>query len=476
MKRLSIGFRLTLWYLAIFAVAQIVFATGMWLTLRYHLYAITDDNLRDEITDLRTLLESQSPNASNAALQEALARSYADSGEYLEVYDQSGNLIFHSPALHGRQLAWKPAVVDGSESFQNLSLGKRHLRFITRWVESGDRRFLVHFGLSARQVRETLEAFQEYLWMVAPLVLLLAAGVGYWLSRRALAPVDQLTRTARMVSGSNLSGRLEKLHTGDELQRLSDTLNEMLDRIEAAFRRVSQFTADASHELRTPVSLIRTEAELTLRRSRDPEEYRAALEHIQAETERTTRLLEQLLALARADSGRETLEIGPLDPRILVQRVADTWEGVVRARGLEFSAEITPDEVSVLGDESALRRVLEILLDNALKYSAEVGRIRLTLARTGERAIISVEDQGVGIPAEEQEKIFERFYRVDKARSRTLGGSGLGLSIARWIVQQHGGAIRVKSKVGEGSVFEVAIPLSSATAGPIRSVDAAIVR
>ena len=260
MKRLSIGSRLTLWYLAIFAVAQIVFATGMWLTLRYHLYAITDDNLRDEVADLQTLLESQPPDASNATLQDQLQRSYADSGEYLEIYDHSGNLIFQSPAFRGRQLAWQPSLADGSESFQNLTLGKRHLRFITRWVNTGGGRFFVHFGLSARQVHETLEAFQEYLWMVAPLGLLLAAGVGYWLSRRALAPVDQLTRTARMVSGSNLSSRLEKLHTGDELQRLSDTLNEMLDRIEAAFRRVSQFTADASHELRTPISLIRCKA------------------------------------------------------------------------------------------------------------------------------------------------------------------------------------------------------------------------
>lgn len=476
MKRLSIGLRLTVWYLAIFAVAQIVFASGMWLTLRYHLYAITDDNLRDEIADLRTLLESQAPDASNAALQEALGRSYADSGEYLELYDQSGNLIFQSPALRDRQLAWKAATVDGSEAFQNLSIDKKHLRFITRWMESGNRRFLVHFGLSARQVRETLEAFQEYLWMAAPLVFLLAAGVGYWLSRRALAPVDQLTRTARTVSGSNLSGRLEKLHTGDELQRLSDTLNEMLDRIEVAFRRVSQFTADASHELRTPISLIRTEAELALRRSRDAEEYRTALGHIQAETERTTHLLEQLLALARADSGRETLEIGPLDPRILVQQVADAWGNVVRARGLEFSAEITTEDVSVLGDESALRRVLEILLDNALKYSSEAGSVRLRLAKAGECAVVSVEDRGVGIPANEREKIFERFYRVDKARSHTLGGSGLGLSIARWIVQQHGGAISVKSKVGEGSVFEVTLPLNGAASNPIRSVDAAIVR
>ena len=156
---------------------------------------------------------------------------------------------------------------------------------------------------------ETLHLFRSYLLMFAPLLLLVAAGGGYWLSRRALSPVDALVRTAREISGTNLNSRLQKLETGDELQRLSDTLNEMLDRIESAFLRITQFTADASHELRTPVSLIRTEAELALRRSRGEAEYKESLRHILLEAERTTALIEQLLSLARADSGRETLHL-----------------------------------------------------------------------------------------------------------------------------------------------------------------------
>jgi heavy metal sensor kinase len=318
----------------------------------------------------------------------------------------------------------------------------------------------VHFGLPTHQVHETLKAFYEYLWMVAPLVLLVASGGGYWLSRRALAPVDRLAKTARDISGASLSRRLETLHTGDELQRLSDTLNEMLDRIEAAFRRITEFTADASHELRTPVSLIRTEAELALRHSRTAEEYHAALEHILAESERTTILLEQLLALARTDSGRESLEVRPFDLRGLLEQAAAAWESVLRARQMEFSTSFPPEELPFLGDEPALRRVLDILLDNALKYSPQPGRVSLNLTRDVHRATIQVTDSGIGIPHEERQKIFERFYRVDKARSRSMGGAGLGLSIARWIVQQHGGTIEVRSTPGEGSVFEVILPLS----------------
>jgi heavy metal sensor kinase len=458
MKRLSIGWRLTLWYLAIFAGAQIVFATGMWLSLRHHLYAIVDDNLRDEVADLETLLQEQPPDASPAELQEVLRRNYADTGEYLEVYDEQGTQLFQSAALRKQEINWGVRPSPGGVQFQDQALSPRHLRFVTCWVSHGNQRLLVHFGLSNRQVREALRAFQTYLWMGLPLLVLMAAGGGYWLSRRALAPVDQLTRTARTITGSSLGNRLKQLHTGDELERLSDTLNEMLDRLEAAFRRVTEFTADASHELRTPISLIRTEAELALRRSRDPEEYRAALEHILSETDRTAQLLEQLLELARADSGRAVLAMGPLDLRGVIQQAGQAWGDVIHARGMSFHAETAAEAVMVRGDDSSLRRLLDILLDNALKYSNQPGHIRLTLVHTADRATIAVEDSGVGIPIEEQEKIFERFYRVDKARGRWPSGSGLGLSIARWIVQEHGGTIRVHSIVGEGSVFEVVLP------------------
>jgi signal transduction histidine kinase len=262
-------------------------------------------------------------------------------------------------------------------------------------------------------------------------------------------------RTARLISGSNLSGRLEKVNTGDELQRLSDTLNEMLDRIETAFLRITQFTADASHELRTPISLVRTEAELALRRSRSEVEYQEALRHILLEAERTTSLIEHLLALARADSGGEVLHLDEVDLHKMLAVVSEGWKRVAAESNLQFTASIAPKELLVLGDQAALRRVVDILLDNAFKYTPSPGTVNLSLTQDGEYAVIDVQDSGVGIAVNEQDRIFERFYRVDKARSRAFGGAGLGLAIARWIVSQHNGSITIESNLGQGSIFRL---------------------
>jgi heavy metal sensor kinase len=314
-------------------------------------------------------------------------------------------------------------------------------------------------GVPADDAVETLHLFSTYLLMFAPLLLLVAALVGYWMSGRALSPVDALVRTAREVSGTNLNSRLQKLETGDELQRLSDTLNEMLDRIESAFLRVTQFTADASHELRTPVSLIRTEAELALRRSRTDAEYKESLRQILQEAERTTLLIEQLLELARADSGRESLTTRPVDLPEVLRSVISSWQQVAAARNLEFSTDVCEDGASVMGDPTLLRRLADILLDNAFKYTPSPGSVRLSLEIRDEAAVITVQDSGMGIAQEEQGKIFERFYRVDKARSREQGGVGLGLAIAEWIVSQHRAAISVESRPGEGATFRVKLPL-----------------
>jgi signal transduction histidine kinase len=274
--------------------------------------------------------------------------------------------------------------------------------------------------------------------------------------------VDALVRSAREVSGTKLSSRLQKIDTGDELQRLSDTLNEMLDRIESAFLRITEFTADASHELRTPVSLIRTEAELALRRSRGEAEYKESLRHILLEAERTTVLIEELLSLARADSGREVLHLQPIDLRKTLQSVADGWQQVAIIRNLQFSASLDIPESFVMGDEILLRRLADILLDNAFKYTSAPGSVNLSLEPKGESIVITVRDTGVGIAEEEQSKIFERFYRVDKARSRAQRGSGLGLAIAQWIVTQHRGSIGVESRSDEGATFSVELPTIAA--------------
>jgi heavy metal sensor kinase len=462
MKKLSIGLRLTLWYLIIFACAQLIFGAGMWFVLRQNLYKITDEALKDQVDDVQNFLLAQKKDASIAKLQEEVGEAYVleHSGEYMQVFAADGTPIYRSSFLQKYTLT--PLQLDrvGDKRYKNVRLGGSSFRFVSQKIEVYGRTYAIETGLPMQQTFKTLQLFREYLWILAPLVLLVAAFGGHWLSRKALAPVDALTRTAHTITGVNLSSRLERLDTGDELQRLSDTLNEMLARIETAFQRVTQFTADASHELRTPISLIRTESELALRRSRSDEEYRLALVNILRESERTSSMIEELLSLARADSGKESLNIQKIDLSQILREVAQDWRKVAELHSLEFSQSLPTDHCTwISGDATALRRLFNILLDNAVKYTPCPGKVELRSVNGSKQIVITVQDSGVGVAPEDQSRIFERFYRADKARSRELGGSGLGLSIAEWITQQHHGSIRVESKLGRGSSFHVELPL-----------------
>ena len=488
MTRLSIGWRLTLWYLAIFALGQFAFGAGIWLVLRHHLVGLVDKNLQDQAADVRSFLVAQKKNADVPKFREEVTESYAGehAGEYLAIYTSDGEPVYVSDFLRKNSFAspvWTGSGPPPRGVFETRVVGGRHIRFLQSSTNTHGLTFLIATGAPMREVRETLSALQNFLLWLAPLVLIISAIGGHWLSHRALAPVDALTRTARNITGHNLSNRLEKLHTGDELQRLSDTLNEMLDRIEKVFLRITQFTADASHELRTPISLMRTEAELALRRARDSHAYREALQHILNETEKTSVLIEDLLALARADSGSESLKPQPVELGELLRDCVQGWQPLAARAGHELAfRSADADHVWVVADESALRRVLAILLDNAVKYTPPPGHIDVTLEvildvnqdvnRDGNqdlrerRAVVSVSDSGIGISAEEQSKIFERFYRVDKARGRASGGAGLGLAIARWIVQRHGGSITVESAPDKGSRFSLQMPTVSQPALP----------
>jgi heavy metal sensor kinase len=272
--------------------------------------------------------------------------------------------------------------------------------------------------------------------------------------------VDQITREARSISAQNLSSRLAVPRSGDELQRLSETLNGMLARLEQAFRRITQFTADASHELRTPVALMRTRAEVALRRPRSEEEYRETLQQILQDLQRTSSLIENLMLLARADSGAEALQ------RTRINMVESVGEACLEGRTLaetnqiSFLQELPESPLWIEGESNSLRRLFLILLDNAAKYTPARGRITVTLTSSDGCAVAEVRDTGIGIAAEDLPHIFERFFRADPARSRETGGAGLGLSIGKWIAEAHGGTISASSKPGEGSVFQVRIPLA----------------
>jgi len=289
-----------------------------------------------------------------------------------------------------------------------------------------------------------------------PGVLAIACFGGYWLSRRALAPVDQMTAAAQEIGIANLSRRLMVPPARDELRRLAETWNSMLARLEAAVTRLTQFTADASHELRTPLALIRTTAELALRRPRSTDEYREALTRIHTEAATMTQLVEDLLALARADAQADRLPLEAVELASVLQSVKEMGQSAVAQKNLDFHADIA-GPCLVLGHAPALRRLFWALVDNAIKYTPAQGSVHVYLRVQEGQAIVEVRDTGIGMSPEVQAHIFERFYRADPARGRDAGGHGIGLSLAREIASQHQAELSVQSAPGEGSTFRVVL-------------------
>jgi signal transduction histidine kinase len=292
----------------------------------------------------------------------------------------------------------------------------------------------------------------------APVILLLATLCGLRLGRRALAPVARITDDARAITESNLSGRLAVPDSRDELQQLSETLNQMLERIEQSFMRTKQFTADASHELRAPMTLIYTAAQYALRRPRSRDELVDSLQKILRESRRTAALIDDLLLLARGDAGRETTELEALDARALVRDAAEQATAMGGTKSVRVKLELDPEELLVRASEVTLRRLLLILVDNAVKFTPSGGTVTLTASRDGSAVMISVADTGVGVSADDLPHIFERFWQADKVRSREVSGVGLGLPIAKRIAEQHGARLDVQSEPGRGSLFIVRMP------------------
>jgi two-component system, OmpR family, heavy metal sensor histidine kinase CusS len=309
-----------------------------------------------------------------------------------------------------------------------------------------------------RKYEGVLGAFTSVLLLSTPFILALATVCGLWLGRPALAPVARITDDARAIGESNLSARLAVPESRDELQQLSETLNEMLDRIEHSFTRTKQFTSDASHELRAPMTLIYTAAQYSLRLERSREELVESMQKILRESQRTAALIDDLLLLARGDAGREPPELTVVDAVPLVRDIAQQATAMAAARGVHVDLRLEAGTLPVNAHEPHLRRLLLILVDNALKFTPSGGRVKMTGSTDAREVTISVADTGIGIAPDDLPHVFERFWRADKVRSREAGGTGLGLAIAKQIAEQHGAHLGVQSEVGRGSVFTVRLP------------------
>jgi heavy metal sensor kinase len=342
------------------------------------------------------------------------------------------------------------------------TLSGEQFRIATRRARGYDGMdFYVRVGQSISAVQRARLHLLVVLIVAIPLALLLGSYGGWVLANQALRPVDELTRTAEHISARDLAARVPVPAQNDELSRLAATFNAMITRLQAAFERQKQFTSDASHELRTPLAVMRGEIELALRRERPSEEYQRTLSSTLEEIVRLSRLVEDLLMLARADAGRVELQCEPVELRQLGENMTDYISALaeLRAQTLRFDAPDSP--ITIHADQQRIKQLLLNLLDNAIKYTPEGGAIRLSLKADNQWAILTVADNGRGIPAEDLPHVFERFFRRSaKTADRTASGSGLGLSIVKWIVDAHGGQIEVQSKLGEGTTFTVKLPLN----------------
>jgi heavy metal sensor kinase len=472
---LGIRLQLMLWYSVVFAslmgLSGILFYFRFQTTLAGSLdtaLQLQAQQVAGDITEERGVLSIQDATADLPGFDTADQRAHVPPGDVnlgvlVRVLNGQGVPFRTTPAfrtllvpaqsviqpLHG--VPWQGTIttVDG----QPVRLYSRAL------TQDGQIFGVVQVATSLTEVQATLHDVLIDLLFITPLILMLGALVSFWLAGRAFAPIHRLTRTARIIKGGDLRQRVPLPRAHDELRHLAVTLNEMIEHLEQAFLRQRRFVADASHELRTPITVIRSKAKLALLQVFTPEEYADVFQAIHNEAERLGRLISDLLALARADDGQVRLEEEAIRFDLLVEAVVGAVDMV--AAQYQVTVEVTATEpMRVRGDEARLMQVVMNLLENAICYNNAGGQVFVSVQARQGQALLVVHDKGIGIAPEHVPYVFDRFYRVDPARIHTPGGnSGLGLSIVDRIVKAHGGSVTVESQVGEGSTFTVALPL-----------------
>ncbi len=457
--KLTIRARLTLLYFVVLAASFVAFFWICDFGFRRGIETTVNDASRSNLEIVQRVLALSAAKGTPKIQKELseLAELWAN-GAIFQVAQQDGSWIFRSQRFMVPQSPL-PSPPSESMSFLTTNLDSQQYRIAQKSVSIDHQQFQISAAVPTEPFDQALDRFRLIEKRSLPLLVILASLLGYWLSGRALAPVNQIIESTEQIGLHNLSKRLEVPKAADELQRLTTTLNAMLERIEGSVKRVRQFTANASHDLRTPLSLIRTHAELALRRTRTETEYRESLARILTVSEETTQLIEALLTLARADAGAAQMHFAVLDLTPVIQKTGQQAAVLAQHKGLSFSSQLSSEAIYLRGDVATLERLLLAILENALKYTPSGGLVRLRSNIVASKAVIEVTDTGVGISSEDLTRIFDRFYRADQARSREVPGAGLGLSIARWIAEMHDGRIEVESQVGMGSLFRIVLPV-----------------
>jgi len=462
----SIRSRLTAWHVAVLGFFLILFSILLYVFLSKRLHESIDNSLKvsANVIQKAALLEYSRPPLPGLDLFFDQFLGYSNINKFYRIYDGSGHVDSRSKGIDASkfpltQEAYSRAT-QGKMTYETFKLVPWHrVRVITMPVIRNDNLVnLIQVGTSLKAVEHTLKNLRIFLFTAIPCALILSTLGGRFMATRALKPVAEITSTAQDIAhGANLSRRIPIPEVQDEIGNLASTFNEMMNRLEKSFTQVRQFSSDASHELRTPLTVLKGQSELVLSKPRSKAEYQEVLSSNLEEINYMSRVLEDLLILSKGDEGRVSLEKEPVELGSIVEEVSRQGEIFADEKEVKIIlAYLEP--VTILGDAHRLKQMVWILLHNAVKFTPSGGEIKITLQDLDDTVYFTIRDTGIGIPEQDLPKIFDRFYRVDKARSRMDGGSGLGLSICKHIVDRHHGTVDVESKLGEGTKFKIRFP------------------
>ena len=460
-KRRSLKLRLTLWYAVATSVVLGVFAWTVFEVVEHRLAAELDRQLRIDFDLVEAQLDTDAAGKIRWMVQGAHGdEGFARLSAWFEVWSEDKQLLFrHWPVPESKIKTPLPAPLESSLRFKTLELEKDfHVRVMERPARVREHGVIVRQMRDETEMRRTLHQMVEVSALALPLAVALASLGGYWVARRSLLPVAAMAARARTITSESLSERLPNPNPHDELGQLAAVFNDTLHRLESSFAELKRFTADASHELRTPLTALRTVGEVALRQGESPAALRETIGSMLEEAQRLHDLIESLLTLARMESGKVAISLEAVNLTALAEEVRDSLH-VLATEKQQTIELVFDDNITATADRLLLRQALVNIVHNAIRYAPPATRIAIRTARQGNQGVIEVTDQGPGIATEHQQKIFERFYRVDKSRSRAEGGHGLGLAIAKWSVERQGGRIAVKSAVGKGSVFRIIFPV-----------------
>jgi heavy metal sensor kinase len=474
----SLRFRLTAWYAGLLSGALLLFGFSVYVGLQRYLEADAGRTLIERAHSIGAEITAEYAKKGPLWLAREIEEAYAPdiNGNFIRV-KRNGDLIYRSAAP--RDDAFDPAEVpsvaataDAAPQTIVVSSGRRLLIVGFRLRDATGAEFLVETGGPYQAIDQVLHGLLLTFSLYVPLIVSLAVAGGYWLMRRSLRPVDEITTRAEGITSTNLSKRLPVIQTGDELERLSTSLNRMIGRLEDAFQHINRFSADASHELRTPLTILQLELEEIAQHRALPPDLADQIGSALEETQRLAHIVENLLTISRMDAGETRMDITVLDLAQLAVTTAEQMKLLADEKSIRLHCWAT-ERTFVEGDRARLKQLIVNLVDNAIKYSSE-GEIEVRVYAKDQAAILEVADTGLGIPAEALPHVFERFYRADRARSRESGGSGLGLAIAKAICTAHGAQISVASTEGVGSCVRVEMPLANAEAGQTLDLAAAV--